>query len=137
MGGIWRRSYQPQMRTLLKSKIHRATVTDANVDYEGSITIDADLLEAASILPFEQVHVLNVSSGARLQTYAIEGERGSGVVCVNGAAAHLVGRGDVVIILSYDQVAEPDARGWQPTLVYVDEKNEISRVGHDIPAKLR
>lgn len=125
------------MRTLLKSKIHRATVTDANVDYEGSITIDADLLEAASILPFEQVHVLNVSSGARLQTYAIEGERGSGVVCVNGAAAHLVGRGDVVIILSYDQVAEPDARGWQPTLVYVDEKNEISRVGHDIPAKLR
>lgn len=125
------------MRTMLKSKIHRATVTEANVDYEGSVTIDVDLMEAASILPFEQVHVLDINNGARLQTYAIEGARGSGVICLNGAAARLIDRGDLVIILTYDQVAEPDTRGWRPTLVYVDEKNQIIRVGHDIAAEAR
>ncbi len=121
------------MRTMLKSKIHRATVTDANLEYEGSVTIDIDLMEAASILPFEQVHLLNINNGNRFQTYAIEGARGSGVVCLNGAAARLVAKGDCVIILTYDHVAEPEAHSWRPTLVYVSDKNEITRVGHEIP----
>jgi aspartate 1-decarboxylase len=122
---------------MLKSKIHRATVTEANVDYEGSVTIDVDLLEAADILPFEQVHVVDINNGNRLQTYAIEGERGSGTICLNGAAARLIDKGDLVIILAYDQIAEPETRGWRPTLVYVDEKNHISRVAHDIPTESR
>lgn len=125
------------MRTLLHSKIHRATVTEANVDYEGSITIDADLMRAAGILPFEQVHVLDVDNGARLQTYAIEGEAGSGTVCVNGAAAHLVSVGDRVIILSYVQLSAEEARAHRPTLVYVDGRNRITRVSHDIPLATR
>ena len=125
------------MRTMLKSKIHRATVTEANAGFEGSVTIDADLMEAASILPFEQVHVLDISNGARLQTYAVEGQRGSGVIGLNGAAAKLIDSGDLVIILTYDQVAEPETRGWRPTLVYVDERNQIARVAHDIPTELR
>ena len=125
------------MRTLLKSKIHRAVVTEANVDYEGSITIDAGLMRAADILPFEQVHVLDINNGARLQTYAIEGEPGSGVVCVNGAAAHLVAAGDRVIILSYVQLEEAEARSHRPTLVYVDERNQVRRVAHDIPVEVR
>ena len=125
------------MRTLLKSKIHRAVVTEANVDYEGSIAIDAGLMRAADILPFEQVHVLDISNGARLQTYAIEGEPGSGVVCVNGAAAHLVAAGDRVIILSYVQLDEAEARSHRPTLVYVDERNQVRRVAHDIPVEVR
>lgn len=125
------------MRTLLHSKIHRATVTEANVDYEGSITIDADLMRAAGILPFEQVHVLDVDNGARLQTYAIEGEAGSGTICVNGAAAHLVSVGDRVIVLSYVQLSEAEARAHRPTLVYVDGRNRITRVGHDIPLATR
>ena len=113
------------MRTMLKSKIHRATVTDANLHYEGSITIDRLLMEAADILPCEMVHVLNVNNGARLQTYAIEGERGSGEICINGAAARLVSRGDTVIILSYIAVGEEEARSIEPKLVYVDEQNAI------------
>jgi len=125
------------MRTLLKSKIHRAVVTEANVDYEGSITIDAGLMRAADILPFEQVHVLDIDNGARLQTYAIEGEPGAGVVCVNGAAAHLVAAGDRVIILSYVQLEEAEARSHRPTLVYVDERNQVRRVAHDIPVEVR
>ncbi len=118
------------MRTMLHAKIHRATVTDANVGYEGSIALDPVLMEAADILPFEQVHVLDVDNGARLQTYAIEGTRGSGEVCVNGAAARLVERGDIVIILSYGTVAEEEARRASPRLVYVNERNEIVRVSH-------
>jgi len=121
------------MRTMLRAKIHRATVTEANVDYEGSITLDADLMHAAGILPFEQVHVLDIDNGTRLQTYAIEGERGSGIVCLNGAAARLIEEGDLVIVLAYDQMTEAEARHHQPTLVYVDEANRITRIAEDIP----
>src|SRR5713226_8423945 len=97
-------------RSMLKSKIHRATVTHANVDYEGSLTLDADLLDAADILPFEEVHVWNVTRGTRLRTYAIVGERGSGVVCVNGAAAHLAEPGDVVIVATFAEMEDGEAR---------------------------
>ena len=120
------------MRTMLKSKIHRATVTEANVDYEGSITIDPLLLEAADILPFEQVHVLDLNNGARLQTYAIEGQRGSGVIGMNGAAARLVGTGDLVIILAYDLVPDERLTSHQPRIVHVSERNQAVRVGHEI-----
>ena len=113
------------MRMMLKSKIHRATVTEANVDYEGSITIDKDLMEAADILPFEQVHVLDIDNGSRLETYVIEGERGSGVICINGAAARLVSAGDKVIIISYQTISEADALNLVPKLVYVDSQNAI------------
>ena len=121
------------MRTMLRAKIHRATVTEANVDYEGSITLDRDLMDAADLLPYEQVHVLDIDNGVRLQTYVIEGERGSGVVRTNGAAARLIDKGDLVIILAYDQMTESEAREHQPTLVYVDEANRITRVANDIP----
>jgi aspartate 1-decarboxylase len=117
---------------MLKSKIHRATVTQANVDYEGSITIDPLLLEAAGILPFEQVDVLDIDNGARLTTYAIEGERGSGVIGMNGAAARLVFEGDLVIILSYDLVPDEALASHRPQLVYVDKRNQIVRTGHEI-----
>lgn len=120
------------MRTVLKSKIHRATVTQADLHYEGSITVDPALLEAADILPFEQVHVLDVNNGNRLTTYAIEGERDSGQICINGAAAHLVDPGDIVIILTYKSATDAEARAVEPTLVYVDERNRISRIGHAI-----
>jgi len=120
------------VRTILKSKIHRATVTQADLHYEGSITIDRALMEAADILPFEQVHVLDVDNGNRLTTYAIEGPPHSGQVCINGAAAHLVSPGDIVIILSYRSVTDADARTLDPTLVYVDERNRIARIGHAI-----
>ena len=121
------------MRAMLKSKIHRARVTEANIDYEGSITIDKRLMEAADILPYEQVDVLNVNSGARFTTYAIEGEKGE--ICLNGAAARLVVKGDIVIILAYAHLDEAEARNCQPKLVYVDEKNAIKRIGHDIKAR--
>lgn len=113
------------MRTMLKGKIHRARVTDVDLDYEGSITIDRVLMEAADILPYEMVHVLNVNNGARFQTYAIEGERGSGEICINGAAARLVSKGDTVLILSYIAVGDEEARSIEPKLVYVDEQNAI------------
>lgn len=113
------------MRTMLKSKIHRATVTEANIQYEGSITIDKTLMEAADILPYEQVHVLDIDNGARLETYVIEGERDSGVICINGAAARLVSAGDKVIIISYQTVSEADAADLVPRLVYVDSRNAI------------
>jgi len=113
------------MRTMLKSKIHRATVTEANIQYEGSITIDKDLMEAADILPYEQVHVLDIDNGSRLETYVIEGARGSGVICINGAAARLVSEGDKVIIISYQTVSEADAVNLVPKLVYVDSHNAI------------
>jgi aspartate 1-decarboxylase len=117
---------------MLKSKIHRAAVTGADVNYEGSITIDPLLMQAADIAPFEQVHVVDITNGARLVTYAIEGHRGSGQVVVNGAAAHLVAPGDLVIVLSYHDVPESDLAGYRPRLVYVDGENRIVRTGHAI-----
>ena len=113
------------MRTMLKSKIHRARVTQCNIDYEGSITIDKDLMEAADLLPYEKVDVLNINNGARFHTYAIEGEGGSGEICLNGAAARLVAKGDIVIILSYHVVAEEEAAIANPRLVYVNSENRI------------
>ena len=111
------------MRVMLKSKIHRARVTDANINYEGSITIDRKLMEAADILHYEQVEVLNLNNGARFTTYAIEGEKGE--ICLNGAAARLAVKGDLIIILSYCHVNDEEARNLTPKLVYVDEKNAI------------
>ena len=114
------------MRTMLKSKIHRARVTDGNIGYEGSITIDKKLMEAADILPYEQVHILNVNNGARFHTYAIEGQENGGEICLNGAAARLVAKGDIVIILTYHELEEEQRRDYHPRLVYVDEKNRIT-----------
>ena len=108
---------------MLRGKVHRATVTDANLDYEGSLTLDPDLMEAAGMLPYEQVHVLDVNNGARLITYLITGERGSGQVIVNGAAAHLVSPGDLVIVVSYAEMEEAEARSHQPRVVLVDAQN--------------
>ncbi len=122
------------MRTMLKSKIHRARVTDANLDYEGSITLDPVLMGAADLLPYEQVHLLDVDNGARLETYVIEGERDSGQVVVNGAAAHLIHKGDTVIILSYVTVPD-EARSPTPRLVYVDEANRIVQTRPAVPAQ--
>ncbi len=116
------------MRIMLKSKIHRARVTQANVDYEGSISIDKNLMEAADILPFEQVHVLNINNGARFETYAIEAEVGSGEIGIQGAAARLASAGDRVIILTYCNVAEGEVHKHHPTRVYVNEKNVITEV---------
>jgi len=113
------------MRTMLKSKIHRARVTQVDLDYEGSITIDRSLMEAVDILPFERVEVLNINNGARFNTYAIEGEADSGIVGVNGAAARLVAKGDIVIILSYRQVPEDEAVNMTPRIVRVDSQNRI------------
>ena len=110
-------------RTMLKSKIHRATVTEANVEYEGSVAIDRDLLEAADILPYEQVDLYDCTNGARLRTYAIAGEPGSGEICVNGAAAHRIKPHDLVIICSYVQVPDAECQGWEATRVFVDSKN--------------
>jgi aspartate 1-decarboxylase len=118
------------LRTILKSKIHRARVTQANLDYEGSITIDTALLDAADILPFEQVHVLDVNNGARFQTYTIPG--GPGEICVNGAAARLVSPNDIVIILAYAQTTDEEARLVRPRLVYVDSRNAISALRDEI-----
>lgn len=119
------------MRTMLKGKIHRAHVTGADINYEGSITLDPVLMEAADILPFEQVHVLDITNGARLQTYAIEGRRGDGEVVINGAAARMIGEGDLVIVLAYHTVSEEDARSLRPRLVYVDGANRIMRVADE------
>jgi len=114
------------MRTMLKSKIHRARVTDCNIDYEGSITIDKILMDAADILPYEQVQILNVNNGARFSTYAIEGKENAGDICLNGAAARLVAKGDIVIILTYADMEEEEARRYHPRLVYVDAQNKIT-----------
>jgi aspartate 1-decarboxylase len=120
-------------RTMLKSKIHRATVTDANLEYEGSITVDRAMLDAADILEHEKVQVLNLSNGNRLETYAIPGDEGSGVVCVNGAAARLVARGDKVIVVSYAVVENDQARSFPTKVVLVDEENRISAVKRTEP----
>jgi len=119
------------LRTMFKSKIHRATVTQADLHYVGSVTIDADLLDAADLLPGEQVHIVDITNGARLETYTIEGERGSGVIGINGAAAHLVHPGDLVILISYAQVDNAEARTLKPSVVHVDAGNRIVRLGSD------
>ncbi len=116
------------MRQMLGGKIHRATVTEANVDYEGSITLDPDLMDASGILPYELVHVLDVTNGARLMTYAIEGERGAREICINGAAARLVNPGDTVIILNYLLLTEEEARRVKPKVVLVDKENRIAKI---------
>lgn len=119
-------------RTMLRGKIHRATVTEANVNYVGSLTVDNDLLRAADILPYEQVLVVNLRNGARLETYAIEGEAGSGVICANGAAAHLIHPGDLVIVMSYHLVDDREAAEVEPQVVFVDAANRIVDIAHAI-----
>jgi aspartate 1-decarboxylase len=121
---------------MLKSKIHRATVTGADINYEGSITLDPVLMEAADIVPYEQVHVLDVDNGARLTTYAIEGARGSGEVCINGAAARLVHSGDTVIIITYEDIPEDRIASHHPALIYVDQDNHITRTSNDLVGAL-
>ena len=117
-------------RTMCKGKIHRATVTQANLNYIGSITIDQDLLEASNIYAYEKVQVVNINNGSRLETYAIAGARGSGVICLNGAAARLNAEGDIVIIISYGQYDEAEIRSLVPQVVFVDEENRITEVKH-------
>ena len=121
-------------RTLLGGKIHRATVTEADLNYVGSITVDQDLLDAAGICVNEKVHVVNNNNGARFETYTISGERGSGVVCLNGAAARLVQKGDVVIIMSYVMLSEPEVAAHEPKVVLVDEHYRVRDVIHYEPA---
>src|SRR6266481_2906601 len=115
------------MRFMFKSKIHRATVTATDKDYEGSITVDANLLDAADILPYEQVHVWDITRGTRILTYAITGERGSGVLCINGAGAHLVNAGDLVIVATFTEMDDAMAKNHRPKIVLVDEKNRVQR----------
>ncbi|MCX7624684.1 MAG: aspartate 1-decarboxylase [Candidatus Sumerlaeaceae bacterium] len=122
-------------RTMMKSKIHRATVTDANLNYVGSITIDRDLMDAADLLPNERVQVVNNNNGARLETYVIEGPRGSGMICMNGAAARLAQPGDILIIISYAMMTEEHARQYVPRVVHVDAQNRIVRVDQGEPAE--
>lgn len=115
-------------RKMLKSKIHRACVTHADLDYEGSITISPELLKAANILPYEAVNVWNISAGTRFETYAITGEKGSTDICVNGAAAHLVTPGDLVIIATFSQILEEDCASLVPTVVFVDHFNRLKEI---------
>ena len=115
-------------RRMFGSKIHRATVTVADVDYEGSVTIDQDLLDAAGILEWEEVHIWDVTNGNRLATYAISGPRGSGVIGINGAAAHLVHPGDIVILATFVELSDAEAREHQPTAVFVDEQNRVKEL---------
>jgi aspartate 1-decarboxylase len=112
---------------MLKSKIHRATVTDSNLNYEGSLTVDVNLLHSADILPFEVVHVWNVTRGSRLTTYAMAGEAGSGTVCINGAAAHLVHPGDLIIVATFAEVDDEELKPHRPRIVLVDEKNRVKK----------
>jgi aspartate 1-decarboxylase len=118
-------------RNMLKSKLHRMTITHADVDYEGSLTVDVDLLEAADVLPFEEVHVWNVTRGTRFRTYAMAGERGSGVACANGAAARLAQPGDLVIVATFVHMDDRAAREHLPKIVLVDGKNRIRQTGVD------
>lgn len=113
-------------RSMFRSKIHRATVTGADLHYEGSVTIDADLLEAADILPNQEVEIWNVTNGERFSTYALRGQPGSGVICINGAAAHKASTGDLVIIATFSWMSDEQARVWQPLVVFVDEHNRIA-----------
>ena len=122
-------------RTMLKSKIHRATVTRADLNYVGSVTVDADLMDAADLLPGEQVAIVDVTNGARLETYVIPGERGTGVIGINGAAAHLVHPDDLVILISYAQMDDALARTFSPKVVHVDSGNRLIELGSD-PAEV-
>jgi len=119
------------MRIMMKSKIHRATVTQADLDYVGSVTLDSALMEAADLLEGEQVAIVDITNGARIETYVIPGERGSGVIGINGAAAHLVHPGDLVIIMSYAVVSDAEAQALKPLVVHVDEMNRIVKLGND------
>ncbi len=119
------------LRTMLKSKIHRATVTQADLHYVGSVTVDADLLDAADLLPGEQVAIVDITNGARLETYVIPGERGSGVIGINGAAARLVQPGDLIIMISYAQMDDATARTFQPRIVHVDADNQVIELDAD------
>ncbi|HUP67225.1 MAG TPA: aspartate 1-decarboxylase [Sphingomicrobium sp.] len=119
------------MRIMMKSKIHRATVTQADLDYVGSVTIDADLLDAADLVEGEQVAIVDNTNGARIETYVIPGPRGSGVIGINGAAAHLVHPGDMVIIMSYALMDDANARAMKPHVVHVDDKNRVVKIGND------
>ena len=116
------------MRNMLKSKIHRATVTGADINYEGSIAIDTRLMEAADLLPFEQVHILNINNGARFETYVIEGEAGSGTIALNGAAARKGNIGDLVIIIAYGHLEKSEAADFKPAVVHVDKNNRPTAV---------
>jgi aspartate 1-decarboxylase len=113
------------LREMMKSKIHRATITDANLDYVGSLTLDPLLMEAADLLPGEKVHVVNVNTGGRFETYVIEGGRGTGIVCANGAAARLVQRGDLVIVIAYGFLDDAEARDRRPRVAFVDARNRL------------
>jgi aspartate 1-decarboxylase len=117
------------LRTMLKSKIHRAKVTGACIDYEGSVTVDSDLMEAADILEYEQVHIYNVSNGARFITYAIPGDAGSGVICLNGAAARMVSVNDLIIICTYVQAPNEECKGFKSKNIFVDRDNRITKKG--------
>ncbi len=119
------------LRTMLKSKIHRATVTHADLHYVGSVTVDADLMDAADLLEGEQVTIVDIDNGARLETYVITGARGSGVIGINGAAAHLVHPGDLVILIAYGTMADEEARTYQPRVVFVDADNRTIELGND------
>ncbi|MCR8676197.1 aspartate 1-decarboxylase [Micrococcus sp. HG099] len=119
------------LRTMFHAKIHRATVTQADLHYVGSVTVDQDLLDAAQILPGELVSIVDVTNGARIETYTIAGERGSGVIGINGAAAHLVHPGDIVILIAYAQMEDAEARHFQPRVVHVDGENKIVELGVD------
>jgi aspartate 1-decarboxylase len=125
-------------RTVFKSKIHRATVTHADLDYEGSVTVDEELMDAAGIWEYEAIHVWNITRGTRLQTYAIRGERGSGVLCINGAAAHLNKPGDLVILATFAEMEESEARRHVPKVVLVDDRNRIAaRDALEVPGPAR
>ncbi len=119
------------MRTMMKSKIHRATVTHADLHYVGSVTVDRDLMEAADLLEGEQVCIVDITNGARLETYVITGEAGSGVIGINGAAAHLVDPGDLVILIAYGVMNEQEIKEYQPRVVFVDDKNKPVELGSD------
>ncbi len=123
------------IRTMLKCKIHRATVTEAVLHYEGSITIDETLMEAAGLIEYEQVHIYNIDNGNRFSTYVIRGERDSGVICINGAAARKVSKGDLLIIANYAAYDEKELADFRPTLVYVDEKNRITSVKRKVESE--
>ena len=119
------------MRIMMKSKIHRATVTQADLDYVGSVTLDAALMEAADLLEGEQVAIVDITNGARIETYVIPGPAGSGVIGINGAAAHLVHPGDLVIIMSYAVMSDAEARALKPHVVHVDDQNRVVKIGND------
>ena len=119
------------LRTMMKSKIHRATVTQADLHYVGSVTVDEDLLDAADLLAGELVHIVDVTNGARLETYTIAGERGSGVIGINGPAAHLVQENDIVILITYAEMTTEEAKAYNPKVVHVDKDNKIVQLGND------